>query len=160
MFSLLPGVDEIFGGGGSSASNSGGANSGGLLGGNFNPSDTSSTLNRNDQVDSRRVNTSDGSGLSAQDGGTVNFSMIDPGAFTLAGKSVDKSIDLASQIASTLGASLGQYSVGATNSVDGFTHLLDSAQTSVQTQSTQNNQLTMVALAIGGLVAIMALRRR
>jgi hypothetical protein len=157
MGSLLPGLPGI--GGGGSASNSGGSNSGGLLGGNFNPSDTSNTLNRNEQTDSRRVNTSSGSGLSAIDGSTLNFSMVDPGAFDLAGKSVDSSIGLAKQIASTLGASLGQYSVGATNSVDGFTHLLDGQQQAISAVGDNNAKLTMMALAVGGLVAIMALRR-
>lgn len=119
-------------------------------------SDTNASTNSND---SRRVNTTSGSGLTAQDGGTLNFNSIDPGAFNLANTTVDKGLSLASQIASTLGASVGQFSVGATNSVDSFTHLLDNQQTGITAMGANNKQITMIALVMGGLVAIAALRR-
>jgi hypothetical protein len=132
-------LGALFGGGGSSSS--------------------SSTASNTTNNDNRRVSTSSGDGLTAQDGSTLTLSMVDPGSFKLASNATDKSLALASQIATTLGASVGQFSTGATNSVDSMTHLLDNQQSGVQTMSQSNTMVTMLALLMGGMVAIAALKR-
>lgn len=112
------------------------------------------------QSDYRRVNTNSGSGVSVQDGSTLNLTTLDPGAMKLASQSVDQSLSLAQQIASTLGTSARAYTTSATNAVDGFTHLADQSTTSAQQMGIQSQQVTMVALAVAGLVAVYALKRR
>jgi hypothetical protein len=161
MGSLLGGFD-MFGGGGGGGSTSMGGNSGGAAGGgNFSPTDTTTTTQTTEQWDNRRVSTANGAGsLVAQDGSTLNLSMIDGGALDLAGNAVDRSMSLAAQIATTLGAKVGQFSSDAVNSVDSLTHLLDQQSTAVSAQGQSNHKTVLIGLAIAGLVAIVALRRR
>lgn len=124
------------------------------------PSSHSATNASTNNNDSRRVNSSSGDGITAQDGGAVNITMTDSGAMDLASRSVAQSLDMANQIARTLGASVGNYTSGAINTVDSFTHLADQHQANVQQLGENDQQITMVALAVAGLVAVMALRHR
>lgn len=125
-------------------------------------SSKSSTTNQQttNNYDQRQVDTANGAGaFVAQSGSTFNLTTTDGGAFDLAGNSVDKSIGLASQIATTLGASIGQFSTGATGSIDGLASLLKANQSSVSGQAGASNNMAMLALVLLGLVAFVAVRK-
>lgn len=124
-------------------------------------SSSSSNATTTNNYDQRRVESSsagDGA-LIASGGSYLTVNSMDQGALEVAGGAVKDSLGLAKQIATTLGASVGQFSAGATGSIDGLAHLVDKQQTAATDQVMGSQFATMMALGVVGLVAVMALRK-